>query len=31
LATYASLTFHPVGLKTLAGELLGRHGEEESA
>jgi site-specific DNA recombinase len=26
-----SITFHPVGLKTLAGEWLGRHREEESA
>ena len=26
-----SITFHPLGLKTLAGELLGRHSEEQSA
>jgi site-specific DNA recombinase len=26
-----SITFHPLGLKTLAGELLGRHSEEHSA
>jgi len=27
----ASITFLPLGLKTLAGELLGRNGEEQSA
>ncbi|HEY7310277.1 MAG TPA: recombinase family protein [Gemmataceae bacterium] len=27
----ASITFQPLGLKTLAGELLGRNGEEQSA
>jgi site-specific DNA recombinase len=26
-----SITFHPLGLKTLAGELLGRSSEEQSA
>jgi site-specific DNA recombinase len=26
-----AITFHPLGLKTLAGELLGRDGEEQSA
>ncbi len=26
-----SITFHPLGLKTLAGELLGLGGEEYSA
>jgi hypothetical protein len=26
-----SITFHPLGLKTLAGELLGRISEEQSA
>jgi site-specific DNA recombinase len=26
-----SITFHPLGLKTLAGELLGHNGEEQSA
>jgi site-specific DNA recombinase len=26
-----SITFHPLGLKTLAGDRLGRHGEEHSA
>ena len=26
-----SITFHPLGLKTLAGEMLGRHSEEHSA
>jgi len=27
----ASITFQPLGLKTLAGEMLGRHNEEQSA
>ena len=27
----ASITFHPLGLKTLAGEWLGRNGEGQSA
>jgi len=27
----ASITFHPLGLKTLAGEMLGRNSEEQSA
>ena len=27
----ASITFQPLGLKTLAGELLGRNGEEQRA
>jgi site-specific DNA recombinase len=27
----ASITFHPLGLKTLAGDLLGRNSEEHSA
>jgi site-specific DNA recombinase len=27
----ASITFQPLGLKTLAGEMLGRNGEEQSA
>jgi hypothetical protein len=27
----ASITFLPLGLKTLAGELLGRKGEEQRA
>jgi hypothetical protein len=27
----ASITFQPLGLKTLASELLGRNGEEQSA
>ena len=27
----ASITFQPLGLKTLAGEILGRNGEEQSA
>ena len=26
-----AITFHPLGLKTLAGELLGRISEEHSA
>jgi site-specific DNA recombinase len=26
-----AITFHPLGLKTLAGERLGRHSEEHSA
>jgi site-specific DNA recombinase len=26
-----AITFHPLGLKTLAGDLLGRHSEEQSA
>ncbi len=26
-----AITFHPLGLKTLAGDLLGRHSEEHSA
>jgi site-specific DNA recombinase len=26
-----AITFHPLGLKTLAGELLGRNREEQSA
>jgi hypothetical protein len=27
----ASITFQPLGLKTLAGEMLGRNGEEQRA
>jgi hypothetical protein len=27
----ASITFQPLGLKTLAGEMVGRNGEEQSA
>jgi site-specific DNA recombinase len=26
-----AITFHPLGLKTLAGDLLGRNSEEQSA
>jgi hypothetical protein len=26
-----AITFHPLGLKTLAGELLGQSSEEQSA
>jgi hypothetical protein len=26
-----AITFHPLGLKTLASDILGRNGEEQSA